>query len=109
MSEKEFESKKKSEKKIERQPEFDYCKTLGIFLMISLHVYDNYSKGYIYHIVDFLSFILGAAGFMILMGMAVKYSRHQSPKQYIFRGLALLTIGQYVNLIRNTLPNMIAW
>ncbi len=91
------------------QPEFDYLKTLDIFLMILLHVYDNYSKGYIYHIIDFLSFICGAAGLMFLMGIGMKYSRHHEPKNYISRGVVLLTMGQYVNLIRNALPNIIAW
>ena len=92
-----------------RQQEVDYLKTLGIFLIIFSHVYDNYSKGCLAHIIYFLSFILGAGGAMLLMGMGMKYSRHHDPKNYISRGIVLLTIGQYVILIRNALPNLIAW
>ena len=121
MTEKVSESKQKDTKNINNcifskmninnghQSEFDYLKALDIYLMISLHVYDNYSKGYIYHIIDFISFILGAAGFMLLMGIGMKYSRHHEPKNYISRAIVLLTMGQYVNLIRNTLPNIFAW
>ena len=92
-----------------RQSELDYLKTLGIFLMVVSHIYDNYSVGYFEKIIYFLSFILGAGGFMLLMGIGMKYSRHHDTKNYIARGLGLLTIGQYVNLLRDTLPNFIAW
>ena len=92
-----------------RQPEFDYYKTLNIFLMTLSHVVENFSKGYFNKVMDFLSIIFGAAGFMLLMGIGMKYSRHHDPKNYISRGIVLLTIGQYVNLIRNALPNLIAW
>ena len=34
-----------------RQPEVDYLKALGIFLMVSTHVYDNYSQGYLHKII----------------------------------------------------------
>lgn len=92
-----------------RQPEVDYLKALGIFLMVSTHVYDNYSKGYLHKIIYFLAFILGAAGFMLLMGLSTQYSRSHTPKKYIIRGFGLMTIGQLLNLLRDTLPNLIAW
>ena len=91
------------------QNEVDYLKTLGVFLMVTSHVYDSYSVGYPNDIIEFLSFILGAAGFMFLMGLSTHYSRHQSPKSYIARALGLITIGQLFNIFRDTLPNLIAW
>ena len=92
-----------------RQQEVDYLKTLGIFLIIFSHVYDNYSKGCLAHIIYFLSFILGAGGAMLLMGMGMKYSRHHDPKNYIIRGFGLLTISQYLNIIRDGIPDIIAY
>ena len=91
------------------QPEFDYLKTLGIFLIAHVHVYDNYSYGYFQEFIDFIGFIVGAGGFMILMGLGMKYSRHHDPKNYVTRGFILLTLGQLVNLLRDCLPNLIAW
>ena len=92
-----------------RQPEVDYLKTLGIFLIILSHVYDNFSKGCLEKIIYFLSFILGAGGAMLLMGMGMKYSKHHEPKYYIARGFGLLTIGQYLNFLRDCLPNLISY
>jgi hypothetical protein len=43
------------------------------------------------------------------MGVGMKYSRHRELKDYISRGVVLLTLGQYFNLIRDTLPNLIGW
>ena len=46
---------------------------------------------------------------MILMGIGMKYSRHHEPKHYLSRAFVLLTMGQYLNIIRDSLPNLIAW
>jgi len=92
-----------------RQPEFDYLKTFIIFVMILQHVYENYSRDYFSDIIDFWGFILGADVFMMLMGIGMKYSRHHEPSNYISRGILLLTKGQYVNLLKSALPNLIAW
>jgi len=46
---------------------------------------------------------------MIIMGFGMKYSRHLDPKSYIACGFILLTFGQLVNLLRDCLPNLIAW
>ncbi len=117
MSDKEFKSKPKESKQMNifskekinlgRQNEVDYLKTFGIFLMITTHIYDSYSPGY--EIIYFLSFISGAAEYMFLMGISTQYSRHHAPKNYLIRGFRLITIGQLVYLLRNTLPNLIAW
>ncbi len=91
------------------QPEFDYVKTLGVFLIAHVHIYDNFCHGYFQEFIDFIGFIVGAGGFMILMGLGMKYSRHHDPKSYMIRGFILLTLGQLVNLLRDCLPNLIAW
>ena len=91
------------------QPEFDYLKTLDIVIIVFFHFYDNISKGYFYNISFFLANILNAAGLMFLMGIGMKYSRHHETKNYFTRGIALLTMSQCLKLIRDTLPNIIAW
>lgn len=91
-----------------RQPEFDYIKTLIIFIMIFQHVYENYSRDCLSDMIDFLGFIFGADVFMTLMGIGMKYSRNHSPSTYVSRGILLLTKGQCVNLLKAG-PNLIAW
>lgn len=125
MSEKEKESKSKQQSEIKEinhtgifskekvnmghQCEIDYLKALGIFLMVETHYYDEFSPGYFSEIIYFLSFILGAAGFMLLMGIGMQYSRYHAPKNYIARGIGLLTMGQLLNLLRDCLPNLLAY
>ena len=121
MTEKESESKLK-EIKVDKncifakeninmghQPEFDYLKTLGVFLITIAHIYLNYSHGILYDNVFYLVTILTAGALMILMGIGMKYSRHHEPKHYFARAIVLLTMGQYLNIIRDSLPNLIAW
>ena len=94
---------------MKHQSEFDYLKTLGVFLIAHVHVYDDFSYGYFRGIIDYLGFLIGAGGFMILMGLGMKYSRHHEIKNYIDRGISLLTMGQLLNLFRDCLPNLIAY
>jgi hypothetical protein len=121
MTEKESESKLK-EIKVDKncifakeninmghQPEFDYLKTLGVFLITISHIYLNYSHGILYDNVFYIVTILTAGALMILMGIGMKYSRHHEPKHYFARAIVLLTMGQYLNIIRDSLPNLIAW
>ena len=125
MSEKEKESKSNQQSEIKEinhtgifskekvnmghQCEIDYLKALGVFLMVETHYYDEFSPGYFSEIIYFLSFILGAAGFMLLMGIGMQYSRYHAPKNYIARGIGLLTMGQLLNLLRDCLPNLLAY
>ena len=94
---------------IGHQPEFDYYKALLTVIMILLHFYVDFSKDSFSIIIDISGFFLGAPGFMMLMGIGIKYSRHNEISNYISRGILLLTEGQYVYLLRNALPNLIAW
>ena len=119
MTEKESESKSKTIDKncifikeiinTGHQPEFDYLKSLGVFLIITTHIYLNYSYGILYKIVYYLATIITPGSLMLLMGIGMKYSRHHEPKNYFDRAFVLLTMGQYLNILRDSLPNLIAW
>ena len=86
------------------QPEFDYLKTLGVFCITTAHVYLHYNiNGYLYSLVYYLCTILTAGALMILMGIGMKYSRHHEPKNYFERAFVLLTMGQYLNILRDSL------
>ena len=93
------------------QPEFDYLKTLGVFCISTCHVYMHFNNGndILYIPVYYFTTLLTAGGLMILMGANMRYSRHHEPHNYFARSFVLLTMGQYLNLIRNCLPNVIAW
>ena len=95
-----------------RQPEIDCLKAFCIVCMIFLHIYEDCAAeqtGLIYHFLDWACVFTGAACFMICMGVGMRYSRKQSPKDYVCRGIEIFTVGQFLNLLRNALPNLIAW
>ena len=91
------------------QPEFDYLKTLGVYEIVLTHVYITFSYGYLIKFIRHIAIMLSAGGLMILMGMGMRYSRHHELKYYIARGFVLLTVSQYFNILRDSLPNLIAW
>ncbi len=95
-----------------RQPELDWLKAFCIVCMIFLHIYEDCAieqTGLIYHFLDYACVFTGAACFMICMGVGMRYSRKQSPADYVYRGIEIFTVGQLLNLLRNALPNLIAW
>ena len=91
------------------QPEFDYIKTLGVLMIVVSHLYIEFSIGYLLIILQDLGIIITAASLMFPMGVGMKYSRHHDIKSYAIRGITLLTLAQYFNLLRDCLPNLIAW
>lgn len=95
-----------------RQPELDWLKAFCIVCMIFLHIYEDCAAepaGLFYEFLEYACIFTGAAGFMICMGVGMRYSRKQSPADYVYRGVEILTVGQLLNLLRNALPNLIAW
>ena len=92
-----------------RQPEFDYLKALGVLLIVVCHLYSSFSFGYLMSILEDIGIMLSAGVHMFQMGFGMKYSRHHEIKYYVFRGITLLTLAQYLNLLRDALPNLIAW
>jgi len=91
------------------QPEFDYIKTLGVLMIVVSHLYIEFSIGYLLIILQDLGIIITAASLMFPMGVGMKYSRHHEIKDYVIRGITLLTLAQFFNLLRDCLPNLIAW
>ena len=93
-----------------RQSELDLLKALCVVGMIFTHVFFFLLKGVMPTVVDdYLTEFFGAATFMISMGIGMCYMHKQSPSSYLMRGFGLLTIGQFLNIFRNALPNLIAW
>ena len=101
-----------SEEKVNtgRQPELDLLKALCVVGMIFTHVMLDLATDAVPDVIDdYLTEFFGAATFMICMGIGMGYMHNQSPKAYLLRGFGLLTIGQFLNIFRNSLPNLIAW
>ena len=67
-----------------RQPELDCRKALCIFLMVSVHAYENCAEtpGGIFDAFRVGETLTGAATFMLCMGMGMRYSKTLSPKLY---------------------------
>ncbi len=92
-----------------RQPAFDLCKTLCIILMILCHVFyvikytttATLNPTYIAHN---LVRLLGAQFFMFSMGMGLAYSRNDTAKCCLKRGIILLLTGYFLNFMREILP-----
>lgn len=95
-----------------RQPEIDCLKALCIVPMVLLHTFETCAQdreNVFYELIHILESVTGAAAFMLCMGLGIRYSRHQSPRHLARRGFELLTVGQALYLLRNALPNLIAW
>ena len=93
-----------------RQPELDLLKALCIFGMIICHVVlDLCDEPLPADLDSYITQLFGAATFMICMGIGMRYSHNQSSAAYFQRGFALLTMGQFINILRNALPNLIAY
>ena len=93
-----------------RQPELDLLKALCVVGMIFVHVFLDLGKSVMPSVIDdYLTEFFGGATFMICMGIGMRYMHRQSPSSYLVRGFGLLTIGQFLNILRNALPNLIAW
>ena len=94
-----------------RQPELDCLKAFCIFFMVILHTFETLTKNVTsgYHFITIIECLTGAGAFMLCMGIGSRYSRKQTPPDCMRRGFELLTIGQVLYLLRDALPNLIAW
>ncbi len=93
-----------------RQPEIDLLKALCVIGMIFTHVLLDLRNDALPGEFDaYVTHFFGANTFMICMGIGMCYTRDQSPRGYFIRGFALLTIGQFLNIVRNAIPNLIAY
>ena len=93
-----------------RQLELDLLKALCVVGMIFCHVLLDLGENAMPAFIDNYGMeFFGAATFMICMGIGMGYMHNQSPKAYVLRGFGLLTIGQLLNIVRNSIPSLIAW
>ncbi len=95
-----------------RQPAIDLCKTVCIVLMILCHVfyaikYTTTSSLNATFIAHNAVRLLGAQFFMFSMGLGIAYTKNNSPKCCLRRGIILLLTGYLLNFLREILPWMV--
>lgn len=95
-----------------RQPAFDLCKTICIILMILCHVFyvikfTNTPSLTATFIAHNLVRLLGAQFFMFSMGLGLAYTRNDTAKCCLKRGIILLLTGYLLNFLREILPWML--
>jgi len=89
-----------------RIKELDLTKTFILLVaMIGTHTfYDlttmEITQSAIGSVLNVLAGTFGAPVFMFCMGITLHFSRYQSPKDWLRRGISLLTIGMAVNILR---------
>lgn len=78
-----------------RQPELGFVKAFMIVLMLLNHAcceLYNLEHVIVANVETSITFI-GAGMFMICTGIGMCCSRHQSPSDFVKRGISLLTVG----------------
>jgi len=106
-----------SEEKINlnRQKEFDVMKALTIFIMVTIHVYEELSiadlelpcSNTFDVILQFLGGPLGATVFMFTLGIGLSYSSHRTPKDFFIRGIKLFVGAYLLSIARSTIPYLL--
>ena len=91
-----------------RQLEFDLAKAATIVLMIWTHTYEALSTGFEPSLSAINSYvrgsISGAVTFMFCMGIGLSYTRHNSVKDCLQRGIKIITIGFVLKLFQEIIP-----
>lgn len=89
------------------------AKAFAIIYMVVDHVYERMSvvdsvatlpDGALRNIIEFAGGPLAAPVFMFSMGIGMMYTRHNSPGDFMKRGLRLLIAAYILNLVRFTGP-----
>ncbi|MEG2022093.1 MAG: heparan-alpha-glucosaminide N-acetyltransferase domain-containing protein [Oscillospiraceae bacterium] len=99
-----------------RQFEFDVAKFFALFFMVIVHVSSNLSvwsgaivlQSFFHFFIVFGGSALSAPVFMFAMGVGMVYTKHNSPKDFAYRGVKLLLSGYALNFFRETLLIIIA-
>ena len=103
--------------KNERRFELDVVKFFAIIFMITIHIYEylgNYEVDDVMpdsafrNIVEFLGGPLVAPVLMLCMGIGMVYTKHNTPGDFLRRGIKLMIIGYALNFIKLTLPHSMA-
>lgn len=90
-----------------RQAELDITKTLCIFFMILLHLFEDIflfeeevNSGFGNFLMYYLAGFTGAGTFMLCMGLGFGYTRHNDPKDFIKRGGIIFGLSYLLNFLR---------
>ncbi len=80
-------------------------------MMIFQHVHEELAADHtiVGSVIAFTAVMSGAAAFMLCMGIGTRYSRHGKASDFMARGFEILTIGQLLNLLRDSIPDLILW
>ena len=99
-----------------RQFEVDCVRFFAILFMVCIHVYEFYTDcdygsvmpDTVYrNVIEFLGGPMSAPVFMFAMGIGMVYTRHKTAKDFIKRGWKLLLLGYILNIVRETVPQLI--
>lgn len=87
----------------------DLSRGLAILFMIMVHVLEEMSSGSVYDswfgsVIEFLGGPPAAPVFMFLMGTSMMFSKKVYMKTNIIRGVKLLALAYFLNIIREVLP-----
>ena len=79
--------------------------------MVFVHAFESVAEdpAGIFHFFRVGETLTGAASFMLCMGWGMQYSRSMNLKTYVHRGIELLTVGQLLNIIRDSIPTLIGY
>ena len=99
-----------------RQLELDVAKVFAIFYMVIVHVYEEMSAVNYWAmpdslfriVIEFIGGPLAAPVFMFAMGVGMVYTKHRNPRAFAIRGLKLLAAAYILNIIRMTIPFLLA-
>ena len=105
------------EGKTKRHFEIDVARAFVIIIMVLDHVYQIMCKSFNYdslptgvfrNVMEFLGGPVGAPVFMFSMGVCMIFTRHNSPGEFMKRGLRLLIAGYVLNFFCFTVILLIA-
>ena len=97
-----------------RQLELDVARGLAVLFMVAIHgwlyfatpIFQTSPLG---EVIAFFGGVPSAAVFMFLLGVGVVYSSQATPQKLAQRGLYILLASYGLNLLRGTLPALVAW
>lgn len=91
-----------------RQLELDIAKGIAIMCMIAVHIQSSLSVNEVIHsnaggIIELLGTLPAAPVFMFLLGTGAVYSRNNSLKNSVDRGLRIFALGYVLNILRTVI------
>ena len=101
-----------------RQPEIDLCRAVVVFFLATIHCFVECStdEQLWQKLPYFFDSVLGgpwaAPMFIFTMGLAISYSRHNSPRYPVYaagRGVRILLAGLSLNVCRYLIPSLVGW